>query len=252
MLLRQFGLKGAGLAVGAALLMGGSAIAQTTPGDVIINTEPGNTPGAPTGQTGTTPASATRFDVRVINGQYTVVYLPDNQSTAYPWAVPSALGGGWSPERRSTEIARRLQSYLPDGLVEMKTGSENGYNTVCVTTERVPACRIVFTVPPGQDPQTTRDRVFQNLASADSGQTTQGVFTYGRNGRDGDILNQIGDVLGINRGQAATRKPASRDINLKPFLSQRDGGTGERLRNGVAVTKPASVKPTKAKPRIFR
>lgn len=252
MSLRQLGLRGVGLSVGAAMLMGSAALAQTTPGDIIINTEPGSgssTDTSSTGTSGSTPTSATRFDVRVINGQYTVVYLPDNQSVAYPWAIPSAMGGGWSPERRSAEIARRLQSYLPDGLLEMKTGFENGYNTVCVTTERVPACRIVFTVPPGQDAQSTRDRVFQNLTVADSGQTTQGVYTYGRTGRDADVLRQIGNVLGIG-GRRQTAQ-TSRDINLKPFLSPRDGGTGERLRNGIRLQKPAA-KPTQARPKIFR
>ncbi len=255
MSLRQFGLRGVGLSLaGATLLLSGVATAQTAPRDVIINTEPGggvspspSTTPTSTGTSGsTTTSSATRFDVRLINGQYTVVYIPDSTSTAYPWAVPTALGGGWSPEKRSTEIARRLQSYLPDGLVEMKTGVENGYNTVCVTTDRVPTCRIVFTVPPGQDPQTTRDRVFQNLTVADSGQTTQGVYTYGRTNRDNDILNQLGNVLGI--GGKKPQATTSRDINLKPFLSKKDGGTAEKLVGGIPVKAPAT---TKTKPRIF-
>jgi hypothetical protein len=251
MSLRQLGLRGVGLSLaGATLVLSSVAHAQTAPGGVVINTEPGSVPtgsGTTTSTSGSTTTSGTRFESRVVNGQYTVVYIPDNQSTAYSWAVPSALGGGWNPERRSAEIARRLQSYLPDGLVEMKTGVENGYNTVCVTTERVPTCRIVFTVPPGQDAMTTRDRVFQNLATADTGQLTQGVYTYGRSGRDNDIFGKIGDALGL--GGKKTQATNSRTMNLKPFLSKKDGGTGEKLTGGTSIKAPTT---TKAKPRIFR
>lgn len=81
----------------------------------------------------------------------------------------------------------------------MQTGVENGYNTVCVTTDNVPSCRIVFTVPSGQDPMATRDSVFQNLAIADSGQQTAGVFTL-RSNPNGQILNQLSEALNINLG----------------------------------------------------
>src|SRR5579883_2537597 len=200
-------------------------VAQTTTtdtGDVIVTPEPqrpgstttpsgsGSTGGAPTtgspttgspttgsSTTGTpssgtsTTASGVRFTCEVVNGQYTVMYHPESQpSRSYPWAVPSNMGGGWSPDRRCSEISRRLESYRPDGLLEMKTGMENGYNTVCVTTEKVASCRIVLTVPNGQDPTSTRDRVFQNLTVADSGQQTQGVNTYVGNGSN-NILDQI-------------------------------------------------------------
>jgi Circadian oscillating protein COP23 len=252
MSLRQLGLRGVGLSLaGATMLMSSVVSAQTTPGGVVVNTEPGGSVSTGTGTTpspsGSATTSGTRFESRIVNGQYTVVYIPDNQATAFPWAVPSALGGGWNPERRSAEIARRLQSYLPDGLVEMKTGVENGYNTVCVTTERVPTCRIVFTVPPGQDPMTTRDRVFQNLATADTGQSTQGVYTYGRSNRDNDILGKIGNALGL--GGKRPQATNSRTMNLKPFLSKKDGGTGEKLTGGVSIKSPTTPK---ARPRIFR
>lgn len=260
---RKLALQGVSLSVGAVMLVSGNALAQTSPstttgGDVVVDTTPGGngtTLPNPNGS-GTTPSpvtTGTRFTSQLFNGQYTVMYMPENQpNQMYPWAVPSAMGGGWDPQRRSTEIARRLESYRPDGLVEMKTGFENGYNTICVTTERVPACRIVLTVPNGQDPQVTRDRIFQNLTVADSGQQTQGVFTYGSSGRDADILGQVGDLLGIGgRRSTSTVTPrmTSGNINLKPFLSPRDGGTGEKLTGGVSrATRPA----TQATPRIFR
>lgn len=164
----------------------------------------------------------------MVNGQYTVMYHPESQaSQSYPWAVPSNMGGGWDATRRCNEISRRLESYRPDGLLEMKTGMENGYNTVCVTTERVSNCRIVLTVPNGQDPTSTRDRVFQNLTVADSGQQTQGVNTY-TGGGGNSIVDQIGRAIGglsnIGRSTSGTD-----GINLRPFLDRRDGGTGEQL-----------------------
>ncbi len=254
-------VRGTLFSVGAMMLASSAAMAQTSPssGDVIVNTEPDrggstNSPSQPSGnpipsrsgdQTIPSPTAAgTRFSCQVNNGQNTVMYFPESQPTqAYPWAVPSTLGGGWSSDRRCTEIARRLESYRPDGLVEMKTGSENGYNTICVTTDRVPSCRIVLTVPPGQDPTATRDRVFQNLSVADSGQQTQGVLTYG-GGRSG-ILDQLGQVIGI--GGRRSTAVTNGNINLKPFLSPRDGGTGEKLVGGVQTRSTAIVKP-----RIFQ
>jgi len=57
------------------------------------------------------------------------------------------MGDGWTSERRCTEIST-ARTYRPDGLIELRTDVENNYNTVCVTTENDPSCRIVFTVPP--------------------------------------------------------------------------------------------------------
>ncbi|MGG6265089.1 COP23 domain-containing protein [Leptolyngbya sp. AN03gr2] len=248
--IRNFVVRGTALSLGALMVAGSAAMAQTAPGDVVIPTEPdrGNTTPIPTRPGDTTipspTAAGTRFACRINNGQNTVMYFPESQpNQAYPWAVPSTLGGGWSSDRRCNEIARRLESYRPDGLVEMRTGFENGYNTICVTTDRVPTCRIVLTVPPGQDPTVTRDRVFQNLSVADSGQQTQGVVTFG--GGRSDVLDQLGRAIGIRN-----RRSTNSNINLKPFLSPRDGGTGERLVGGVQTrsNRPA----TRTTPRIFR
>lgn len=246
--MRNLVVRGTALSLGALMVAGSAAMAQTAPGDVVIPTEPGGatstTPGGTTIPSPTAPG--TRFACQINNGQNTVMYFPESQpNQAYPWAVPSTLGGGWSSDRRCNEIARRLESYRPDGLVEMRTGFENGYNTICVTTDRVPSCRIVLTVPPGQDPTVTRDRVFQNLSVADSGQQTQGVLTFG--GGRSSVLDQFGRAIGIGGRQA---RPANGNINLKPFLSPRDGGTGERLVGGV---KTRSNRPaTRTVPSIFR
>lgn len=189
---------------------------------VVVDTE-----GSGTSTSSTTAYGDTRFSCQFVNGQYTVMYQPESQpDQAFPWATPAAMGGGWSPQKRCQEISRRLESYRPDGLLELTTGRENGYNTVCVTTEAVPSCRIVFTVPSGKDPLVTRDRVFENLTVADSGQQTDAVYTYReRNQGLGDLFNRGRDLLsGKNKKQG---------INLKPFLDKNDGGTGTNLKRGV-------------------
>ena len=183
------------------------------------------------------------------------MYRPESRpNQAYPWATPGNMGGGWSAQNRCLEIARRLESYRAEGLLEMSTGVENGYNTICVTTQVDPTdCKIVLTVPPGQDPQLTRDLVFDNLLVADDGQQTQGVYTYTSN--DGDLFNQIGNVLqglgGNNSRSTASKSPDS--IDLRPFLDRADGGTGKYLDRDNSVPSRNQSRPSKErKPAIFQ
>ncbi len=190
-------------------------------------------PNAPAQTTQPTAQLNTRFTCEYVNGEYTVMYNPQSQpGQSYAWAKPGQMGGGWSPDRRCAEISRRLESYRPDGLEEMKTSTENGYNIVCVTTQSNPSCRIVLTVPQGQDPNSTRDRVFSNLTVADSGQQTGAVNTFtGSNSRG--IINQIGQAIGVDLSSVTGRHRSSSNadgINLRPFLDRADGGTGEHLK----------------------
>jgi hypothetical protein len=144
------------------------------------------------------------------------------------------MGGGWTPERRCETISERLEEYRPDGLVELRTDIENGYNTVCATTEEnLDTCRIVFTVPPGQDPVATRDAVFSNITLADAGTDTSAVNTFVGSSRlpdvgllgtdigDDEILGAVGEIL----GSRSPRRQAN-GIYLKPYLDPADGGTG--------------------------
>ena len=175
----------------------------------------------------------TRFTCENANGEYTVMYNPQSQpGQSYAWAKPGQMGGGWSADRRCAEISRRLESYRPNGLEELRTSTENGYNVVCVTTQADPNCRIVLTVPQGQDPTSTRDRVFSNLTVADGGQQTAAVNTYTGSGGRG-ILNQIGRAIGVDLSSVTGRNRSSSagadGINLRPFLDPADGGTGEHL-----------------------
>ena len=79
---------------------------------------------------------SSRFTCEIEAGEYTVMYRPKSEpGQAYPWAVPTEMGGGWTPERRCETISARLEEYRPDGLVELRTDVENGYDTDCATTE---------------------------------------------------------------------------------------------------------------------
>lgn len=180
-----------------------------------------------------TPETASsRFTCEIQEGEYTVMYRPKSEpGQAYPWAVPTEMGGGWTPELRCETISARLEEYRPDGLVELRTDIENGYNTVCATTdENLDACRIVFTVPVGQDPIATRDAVFSNITLADAGTDTSAVNTFvgstrllgtdlfGTSILTNEILvDTVGEILGTERTSG---------IYLKPYLDPADGGTG--------------------------
>ncbi|UZQ53133.1 COP23 domain-containing protein [Trichothermofontia sichuanensis B231] len=226
-------------------------IGPGTPSSTSTPTSPASSPEEPTPAGSGTPTppvtvgDSTRFTCQFYNGQYTVMYHPASQpDQAYPWATPTALGGGWSPERRCNEISRRLEFYRPDGLLELRTAVENNYDTVCVTTQQNPTCRIVLTVPPGQNPEMTRDRVFQNLVVADSGQSTQAVTTFVEGQETNGLINQIGNLLNIHlprtSGNSGARpreniRTATGDINLRPFLDRQDGGTGSYLQGGIRL-----------------
>ncbi len=185
--------------------------------------------------------AASQFVCQMHNGQPTVMYAPASQpGQLYPWAVPQDMGSAWPAQRRCETISARLESYRPDGLLTLDTGVENGYNTVCVTTQAVDSCRIVFTVPEGQDPTFTRDQVFENLATADQGQQTQGVNTLTGNG---NILGQIGEALGLPQAGGSSPTQPSGSIGLRPFLDPSDGGTGANLRGGSGASPGRRLNP---------
>lgn len=225
-------------------------IAQSNePPEVIID-QPGSEPAR---SPRTTSNADTRFNCELVNGEYTVMYYPESRpDQGYAWAIPSELGGGWTPQKRCNAITDRFESYRDDGLLELTTGTENGYDTICVTTQVDPTdCRLVLTVPPGQDPQLTRDLIFDNLLVADDGGSTQGVYTFGdRQGGGSDILGEIGKVInGGSSNRNNSRKSSPEDINLKPFLDPADGGTGQYLKSNAAAPAPSS---SERKPDLFK
>lgn len=242
-------LSGLGLSLVFAPSAGFAQVRGNRGGDVVVPTSPGGNASTSTTTTTTgsgsssrtrttntsTPIdSANRFSCQYYNGQPTVMYQPESQPGQYfAWATPRTLGDGWNAQKRCDTIAQRLESYRPDGLVELKTAVENKENILCVTTEANPYCRIVLTVPVNQDPYAVRNSVFQNLASADSGQQTFGVNTYTSGN---DELSNLGRSIfgGAKKPSASSKDP----INLKPFLDRSDRGTGGKLSNGVSLGRP--------------
>ncbi|MCM1982708.1 COP23 domain-containing protein [Lyngbya confervoides] len=227
-----------------------SSVVESSIPEEDFGASPQEDPGTFEGGTGSFEEDV-RFSCANRGGQYTVMYQPESRpGEAFPWAVPQAMGGGWSPEARCFEIARRLEEYRPDGLVELQNGRENGYNILCVTTEDNPACRIVLTVPPGQNPTATRDAVFENLLVADTGEMTTGVTTYTgarESGLFGDLMQVGSRLFGRRSSQAVARQ---RSINLKPYLDGADRGTGTALNNGVSLQQTGGR--TRLNPNRFR
>jgi hypothetical protein len=242
----QKAIAGLSLAIAMSLqIFAMPSFAQIIPVETPPNSNPSKIPTDNPNDKAANPSDNknARFSCQVREGQYIVVYQPKSQPQKYfPWAAPSTMGDGWSPERRCNEISRRLELYRPDGLLEMRTSSENGYNVICATTDKNSACRIVLTVPNGQDPIATRDRVFGNLTTADSGQATTAVNTYrGRDRSLNDITGDLGlgiDLSGINgvlgsvlstNRSATASSIRSGNLYLKPYLDPSDGGTGASL-----------------------
>lgn len=217
-----------------------SLLAQETPNRSNIRippSDPQSTGDASDPQRDPSVTGSLRFTCEVVEGEYTVMYYPKGrEAEGYAWATPTQLGGGWTPEARCNEISRRLESYRPDGLLELGTAVVNGYDTICVTTQDVSSCRIVLTVPPGQDAKITRDRVFDNIVAADSGRQTDAVNALVEGNNDSNVLGQIEDALGGNirlpggQGVTSPRSSSSDWIDLRPFLAPDDGGFGTKLR----------------------
>ncbi|WP_373542580.1 COP23 domain-containing protein [Chamaesiphon sp.] len=221
-------------------------------GAVLTASSAGAQYGPPTPQT-SVPAGGnqTRFRCESINNESTVTYHPiDRYGDKYPWAVPSTMGNNWNANRRCTEIARRLEAYRRDGLKELRTEVKNQYDTVCVTTERNNECRIVFTIPRGQDAIATRDAVFRNLTIADSGQRTTGVNTFAESGNSG--FGNILGTLGGNNNYNPRPTQSRASIDLRPFLSTTDGGTATQLRTPTASQQSTTDDAKQLNPDRFR
>lgn len=221
-------------------------------GAVLTASSVGAQYGPPTPQTSVpSGGNQVRFMCESMNSQSTVTYRPiDRPGDRYAWAVPSTMGSNWNAGRRCTEIARRLEEYRRDGLKELRTEVKNQYDTVCVTTERDSECRLVFTVPSGQDAIATRDSVFRNLTMADSGQRTTGVNTFADGGNGG-----FGNLFGNLGGNSPKLQPTQRNrdsIDLRPFLSIKDGGTATQLRAPSATPSSTTGDAKKLNPDRFR
>lgn len=223
---------------------------NSQPPEVIIDT-PNNSGSTPSR---TAQNTDVRFRCELVNGEYTVMYYPESQpNQGYPWAIPSELGGGWTPERRCDAITQRFEEYRQEGLLELATSQENGYDTICVTTQLDPTdCKLILTVPPGQDPQLTRDLIFDNLLVADDGQQTQGVYTFGDSQGNRDVLGEVEQILGNGKQGNNNRRNSPESINLKPFLDPADGGTGQQLTQDNTVQPQPNNSNSERKPDLFK
>ncbi len=223
-------VKGMSVSLGVALLLGGGiARSQIEPNNVRI---PDRQPEAEVPSDEQEQTADARFTCEVMDDGYTVMYHPKSQpDRSYEWAKPRAMGGGWSEDRRCAEIARRLESYRPDGLQELAVSVVNNYDIICVTTQNNPECRIVLTVPPGENARLIRDRVFENLTVADSGQQTDAVNALVGTG-ESNVLGAVEDILGFpvpGQNNNSPNRTNRGGINLQPFLDPADGGTGTQL-----------------------
>ena len=238
-------VKGMSVSLGVALLLGGGIAQSQIPRNNVRIPDRQQEAEVPTDRPEQT-ANA-RFTCQVMNDGYTVMYNPKSQpDRSYEWAKPRALGGGWSEERRCSEIARRLEFYRPDGLQELAVSRVNNYDTICVTTRSNPECRIVLTVPPGQSATVIRDRVFENLTVADSGQQTDAVNAIV--GGNNNVLGNVEDILGLPiPGQSNNNTSRNQSnlggINLQPFLDPADGGTGSQLNEAVSGNSSRELDP---------
>jgi hypothetical protein len=70
---------------------------------------------------------------------------------------------------------------------------------------------------------------------------TQAVNAY-TGGQNNNFLNQLGQLLGGKTPNQVQKNPKNTNgINLRPFLAQSDGGTGEKLKKSVSKsTSPRS------------
>lgn len=233
-------IKGMSISLGVALLLSGGIARSQFPGNNVRIPDRQQEAEVPSEEEQQTADA--RFTCEVMDDGYTVMYHPKSQpERSYEWAKPRAMGGGWSEDRRCNEIARRLEFYRPDGLQELAVSQINNYDIICVTTENNPECRIVLTVPPGEDATKMRDRVFENLTVADSGQQTDAVNAIVDTGNGGNVLNTVEGILGIpmpgqsNNSNSGNRGSQTRlgGIDLQPFLDPADGGTGTQLNQSM-------------------
>jgi hypothetical protein len=254
--------KGVGVSAGIGILLtssgafaAGSAnqllLADVVVPTVTVPTTPVSNSPAPNTvptSTQTSSGSGAHFTCENFNGNPTVMYYPDNQNgRGFAWAQPSDMGDTWTPQARCQAIAQRLEQYRTEGLEQMVTSKLNGYDIVGVTTDQVPGVQIVLTVPPGQDPQATRDKIFNNLTIAEAGNQTEAINTFTSSGGGLCFNNKLGQFLHLgcpttNQNHSITSAPSGNtNIYLRPFLAPSDGGDGSLL--GKLTSTPARSTP---------
>ena len=89
---------------------------------------------------------------------------------------------GWTPQRRCEEVSQRFNRFNQAGTLQfLTTGRMNGYNVVCVATERGGSCledSLLFTLRPGRNPgRTLQDLVtLRDRDTSPLNETTSRVY----------------------------------------------------------------------------
>ena len=122
-------------------------------------------------------------DVQRGGDVWTVMYRK-NRKNSQPWLkMVTTLGGNWTPFERCQEIARRLEMYREDGLLELTYRSypnTPNQDVICAKTKKSGAnCPLVITLNPGADGYQTLREMTASLTGGDGiYQSSDGKTTY--------------------------------------------------------------------------
>lgn len=114
---------------------------------------------------------------------WTVMYR-QNKKKSQPWLkMVTTLGGNWTPLERCQEIARRLEMYREDGLLELTYRSDPNtpnQEVICAITKKSgEQCPLVITLNPGADGYETLREMSASLIGGEGiYQSSDGKTTY--------------------------------------------------------------------------
>ena len=117
-------------------------------------------------------------------GDVWAVMYRQNRKNNQPWLkMVTTLGGNWTPLERCQEIARRLEMYREDGLLELTYRSDPNtpnQEVICAKTKQSgDNCPLVITLNPGADGYETLREMTASLTGGDGiYQSSDGQTTY--------------------------------------------------------------------------
>ena len=143
---------------------------------------------------------------------YTVMYRHDQGRK--PWLkMVSTLGdGNWPPHRRCEEIARRLEIFRSDGLLELYStiDTQLQQHLICARTKNSgPVCELLVTLKPGADPDEELYRMSQSLIP------------------ESNVKNNPQGNISSSSQSNSTDRSQPLVVDLRPFLSEEDRQAGE-------------------------
>jgi len=152
-----------------------------------------------------------RQDKSLGSDVYTVMYRHDKDRK--PWLkMVSTLGGGFTPDKRCEEIARRLEIFRSDGLLELYSTLDTQLNQhlICARTKNSGlGCQLLVTLNRGADPDEELWRMSQSLIP-------------------GSNVNNNPQANISSSSESPTRdRSQPLVVDLRPFLSEEDRLAGE-------------------------